>query len=173
MNQSDNGFMTVVKQTLIVLAVASAVVLASLPVYYLVSLSGIFEWNLLKIALGALYGMLLGVGNFFAMAISLVLLTASAEDGKQGRSKAQSTYMLRQLVLFGLAVVGCLIPFLNSVAVLVSLALTQLAIAGYALIGKMFFAKNAPSSTAASEAVLSSNAPNEENKENDKEDAEQ
>jgi hypothetical protein len=37
----------------------------------------------------------------------------------------------------------------------------------------MFFAKNAPSSTTASEAVLSSNAPNEENKENDKEDAEQ
>ena len=106
MNQNDNGLLTVVKQTLIVLAVAAVVVAASLPVYYLVSLSGIIAWDALRMILGAVYGMMLGVGNFFAMAVSLVLLTASAEDGKQGRAKAQSTYMLRQLILFGLAVVG-------------------------------------------------------------------
>ena len=147
MNQNDNGVLTVVKQTLLVLLFSAVVVGASLPVYYLISTGGYFEWSLLKFALGSVYGMLLGVGNFFAMAISMILITASALDAKEGKVRAQSGYMLRLLFVVGFAVVGCLIPIFHIVSVLGSLALTQLVIVVYSLIGSLINMKKNPVSS--------------------------
>ena len=144
MNERDSGFSAVLKQTLLILAISVFVVALAQPAFYLLSTTGIFEWSLLRFLLGSLYGMLLGVGNFFAMALSLVLVTATAADPKEGKAKAQSTYVFRQLVLVGLAVVGCLIPAFHIVAVLGSLALTQLVITVYALIGNVIALKKNP-----------------------------
>ena len=144
MNQNENGYLVVLKQTLLVLAVSAVIVGASLPIYYLLSGVGIFEWSLLKFSLGCVYGMLLGVGNFLAMSISLVLLTESVVDGKEGKLRAQSSYLLRQVLLVGLAIVGCLIPVFHPIAVLGSLVLTQIAITVYALVGKILLMKKTP-----------------------------
>ena len=140
----DSGFSAVLKQTLLILAISAVTVAVAQPVFYLLSTTGIFEWSLLRFLLGSLYGMLLGVGNFFAMALSLILVTATAANPKEGKAKAQSTYVFRQLILVALAVVGCLIPVFHIVSVLGSLALTQLVITVYALIGNVMALKKNP-----------------------------
>lgn len=144
MNDRNSGFSDVLKQTLLVLAISTVTVAVAQPVFYLLSTTGIFEWSLLRFLLGSLYGMILGVGNFFAMALSLVLVTATAASPKEGKAKAQSTYVFRQLILVALAVVGCLIPVFHIVSVLGSLALTQLVITAYALIGNVIALKKNP-----------------------------
>ena len=80
--KNDNGYAAVAKQTLAVLAMSLVAVVIAQPVFYLLSTTGIFEWSLWRFILGSLYGMVLGVGNFFSMALSLVLLTATARDAK-------------------------------------------------------------------------------------------
>lgn len=144
MNDRDSGFSAVLKQTLLILAISAVTVAVAQPFFYLLSTTGIFEWSLLRFLLGSLYGMLLGVGNFFAMALSLILVTATAANPKEGKAKAQSTYVFRQLILVALAVVGCLIPVFHIVSVLGSLALTQLVITVYALIGNVMALKKNP-----------------------------
>ena len=144
MNDRDSGFSAVLKQTLLILAISAVTVAVAQPFFYLLSTTGIFEWSLLRFLLGSLYGMLLGVGNFFAMALSLILVTATAANPKEGKAKAQSTYVFRQLILVALAVVGCLIPVFHIVSVLGSLALTQLVITVYALIGNVLALKKNP-----------------------------
>lgn len=144
MSDRDSGFSAVLKQTLLVLAISAVTVAVAQPFFYLLSTTGIFEWSLLRFLLGSLYGMLLGVGNFFAMALSLILVTATAANPKEGKAKAQSTYVFRQLILVALAVVGCLIPVFHIVSVLGSLALTQLVITVYALIGNVMALKKNP-----------------------------
>ena len=144
MNDRDSGFSAVLKQTLLILAISAVTVAVAQPFFYLLSTTGIFEWSLLRFLLGSLYGMLLGVGNFFAMALSLILVTATAANPKEGKAKAQSTYVFKQLILVALAVVGCLIPVFHIVSVLGSLALTQLVITVYALIGNVMALKKNP-----------------------------
>lgn len=141
---NDNGYVAAVKQTLIVLAMSFVAVAIAQPVFYLLSTTGIFRWSLTQFLLGSLYGMILGVGNFFAMAVSLTMLTATARDAKEGKARAQSVYLLRQLVLVGFAVVGCLLPIFHIVAVLGALALTQLVIAVYAFVGNLIAMKKNP-----------------------------
>lgn len=144
MAQNDSGILTVLKQTAWILLLSTVAVGVSLPLYYLISKGGFFQWSLMKFALGAVYGMLLGVGNFFAMALSMILLTATALDAKEGKARAQSSYLFRQFFVIGLAVVGCLIPIFHIVAVLGSLALTQLVVVIYSLIGSLVAMKNNP-----------------------------
>ena len=156
MNNQDNGFSTVLKQTLIVLALSVVTVAIVQPVFCLLSSTGLYEWSLPKFLFGSIYGMLLGVGNFFAMALSLILLTASAAEAKEGKARAQSTYLVRQLVLMGLAVVGCLLPIFHIVSVLGSLAVTQLVIALYALIGNVIALKKNPLPVAKADSTTDS-----------------
>ena len=71
-------------------------------------------------------------------------LDKKTKQPKEGKAKAQSTYVFRQLILVALAVVGCLIPVFHIVSVLGSLALTQLVITVYALIGNVMALKKNP-----------------------------
>ena len=162
--KNDNGYAAVAKQTLVVLAMSFVAVVIAQPVFYLLSTTGIFEWSLSRFLFGSLYGMILGVGNFFAMAVSLVLLTATAQDAKEGKARAQSVYLLRQLVLIGFAVVGCLLPVFHIVAVLGALALTQLVIAVYAFVGNLISMKKEPPISAGTVQ----DTPVEENEEEDR-----
>lgn len=172
MDQKDNAFSAIVKPTVAVLLCSVVAVGISLPIYYAIARGGLFQWSLLKFTLGSVYGMLLGVGNFFAMALSMTLLTASAASAKEGKARAQSSYLLRQFFVVALAVVGCLIPFFHIVAVLGSLAVTQLVIVLYSLIDSLIAMKKNPSAfngmkkNAPTESDAAENGPNETKDEN-------
>lgn len=106
------------------------------PVYYLLAKTGIFSYTLFPFLFGALYGVLLGVGNFFVMALSLTRLTSSGADAAEAKKKAQASYTARSLAVIALMVVGCVIPFFSAVAVILSVAITQLGIVLYALVAR-------------------------------------
>ena len=118
------------------------------------------EYTAYKFILGGVYGWLLGVLNFLAMALSLVLLTESTTDRQEGQKKAQSMYMARLVILLLLAVGGCFIPVFHPIAVLASLALTWTGVFLYSFIFKLVEArKNAQNPPSAENEEAAGAAP--------------
>ncbi len=135
MNKS--GKKAVLLQTLAVAGIGLFLIAVAQPLYPLISKSGLFEYSSLRFILGSVYGWLLGIGNFFAMAVSLIFLTSSSNSQSEGQKKAQAMYMSRLVAVLLLAVGGCFIPVFHPAAILISLALTQFGISVYAMIFRM------------------------------------
>ena len=73
-------------------------------------------WNY-TVLLGTLWGMLLAVGNFFFMARTVE--KAVGLDPKDVKKKVQSSLQLRLLGLVLGCVIGGIVPFMHTIAVLV------------------------------------------------------
>lgn len=137
-NNSESAFGAVFKQTAIIALISAAVTAAAHPLLILIgSKTELYDYEALRFILGSVYGWFLGVGNFAAMAITLVLLTSSATEKREGQKRAQAAYMGRLVVLLLFAVGGCFIPVFHPAAVLISLALTQFGIFLYSLTFKL------------------------------------
>ena len=85
----------------------------------------ISKWDY-TVLLGNLWGIIIAVGNFFVM--GLFVQKAVMQDEKDARQTVKASQSLRFVGIFILAVVGVLIPFFNSVAVVIPLIFPRVAI---------------------------------------------
>ena len=85
----------------------------------------ISKWDY-TVLLGNLWGIIIAVGNFFVM--GLFVQKAVMQDEKDARQTVKASQSLRFVGIFILAVVGGLIPFFNSVAVVIPLIFPRVAI---------------------------------------------
>ena len=98
--KNDSGIGVVVRQTAVIALISAAVVAAAHPLLILIgNNTELYDYVPLRFILGSVYGWLLGVGNFAAMAFTLVLLTSSAKERQEGQKRAQAAYMGRLVVL--------------------------------------------------------------------------
>lgn len=141
MNEKKNNpgeYHDIVRQIILISVISAAIVAAAHPLLILIgNNSELYEYTPLRFILGSVYGWMLGVGNFIAMAVSLVLLTSAQSERREGQKRAQAAYMGRLVVLLFFAVGGCFIPVFHPAAVLISLALTQFGIFLYSLTFKL------------------------------------
>ena len=141
-NSTEGGFSDALRQILIIALISAAVVAAAHPLFILIgNNTDLFDYDPLRFILGSVYGWLLGVGNFAAMAVTLILLTSSSADRREGQKRAQAAYMGRLVAILLFAVGGCFIPVFHPAAILVSLALTQFGIFVYSLTFKLIEAR--------------------------------
>ena len=141
-NKNETPMGAVFKQTAAIALISLAIVAAAHPLFIVIgNNTELFDYVPLRFILGSVYGWILGVANFFAMALSLVMLTSSSTDRMEGQKRAQSAYMGRLVALLLFAVGGCFIPIFHPAAILISLALTQFGIFAYSLIFKLSEAK--------------------------------
>lgn len=91
------------------------------------------KWDY-TVLLGNLWGDIIAVGNFFVM--GLFVQKAVMQDEKDARQTVRASQNLRFMGIFILAVVGILIPFFNSVAVVIPLIFPRIAIMLRPLIDK-------------------------------------
>ncbi len=136
--KEQSGMGAVLKQTLIVALIGFVLALFAQFLYPAFARSGLFAYSPLRFILGGVYGWVLGVANFFAMALSLIMLTSGTADRQEGQKKAQAMYMGRLVTVLLFAVGGCFIPVFHPAAILFSLALTQAGISIYAMCFKLF-----------------------------------
>ena len=85
----------------------------------------ISKWDY-TVLIGNLWGIIIAVGNFFVM--GLFVQKAVMQDEKDARQTVKASQSLRFVGIFILAVVGVLIPFFNSVAVVIPLIFPRVAI---------------------------------------------
>lgn len=91
------------------------------------------KWNY-TILLGNLWGAAVAIGNFFVM--GLFVQKAVTQDEKDARQTVKASQSLRFAGIFVLTVIGILIPFLNSIAVVIPLVFPRIAIMLRPLINK-------------------------------------
>lgn len=91
------------------------------------------KWNY-TILLGNLWGAAVAIGNFFVM--GLFVQKAVTQDEKDARQTVKASQSLRFAGIFVLTVIGILIPFLNSIAVVITLVFPRIAIMLRPLINK-------------------------------------
>ena len=91
------------------------------------------KWDY-TVLLGNLWGDIIAVGNFFVM--GLFVQKAVMQDEKDARQTVKASQNLRFIAIFILAVIGILIPFLNSVSVVIPLIFPRIAIMLRPLIDK-------------------------------------
>ncbi len=77
-----------------------------------------------SVLLGGIVGTLLSVGNFFFMAVGLSNLAADASDARF-KIRAQGSYLIRTLAIFGIAVVAIKFGGCDVVATLLPLLLVR------------------------------------------------
>ena len=83
------------------------------------------RWNY-TVLLGNIWGDLVAVGNFFVM--GLFVQKAVMQNKDDARQVVKASQSLRFIGIFILTVGGVLIPFLNSVAVIIPLIFPRIAI---------------------------------------------
>lgn len=91
------------------------------------------KWDY-TVLLGNLWGDIIAVGNFFVM--GLFVQKAVMQDEKDARQTVKASQNLRFIAIFILVVIGILIPFLNSVSVVIPLIFPRIAIMLRPLIDK-------------------------------------
>lgn len=91
------------------------------------------RWNY-TVLLGNLWGAAVAIGNFFVM--GLFVQKAVTQDEKDARQTVKASQSLRFAGIFVLTVIGILIPFLNSIAVVIPLVFPRIAIMLRPLINK-------------------------------------
>ena len=85
----------------------------------------ISKWDY-TVLIGNLWGIIIAVGNFFVM--GLFVQKAVTQDEKDARQTVKASQSLRFAGIFVLAVIGILVPFLNSIAVVIPLVFPRIAI---------------------------------------------
>ncbi len=112
---------TAIKTETIYIASVSVILSLLLQSVFLI----IGKWDI-TVLLGNIYGLLVTVGNFFLMGISVQnSLEKEADDAKKYIKASQS---LRLLMLFVLAVIGYIIPVFNIIAVIIPYLFPRFAI---------------------------------------------
>ena len=85
----------------------------------------ISKWDY-TVLIGNLWGIIIAVGNFFVM--GLFVQKAVTQDEKDARQTVKASQSLRMAGIFVLTVIGILVPFLNSIAVVIPLVFPRIAI---------------------------------------------
>ena len=111
---------TVIKETKYI---ASFVVIFSVLMQAVFLIIGKWDYTVL---LGNLWGAAVAVGNFFVMGI--FVQKAVTQDEKDARQTVKASQSLRFAGIFVIVVIGILIPFLNSIAVVIPLIFPRIAI---------------------------------------------
>ncbi len=111
---------TVIKETKYI---ASFVVIFSVLMQAVFLIIGKWDYTVL---LGNLWGAAVAVGNFFVM--GLFVQKAVTQDEKDARQTVKASQSLRFAGIFVIVVIGILIPFLNSIAVVIPLIFPRIAI---------------------------------------------
>lgn len=111
---------TVIKETKYI---ASFVVIFSVLMQAVFLIIGKWDYTVL---LGNLWGAAVAVGNFFVM--GLYVQKAVTQDEKDARQTVKASQSLRFAGIFVIVVIGILIPFLNSIAVVIPLIFPRIAI---------------------------------------------
>ena len=111
---------TVIKETKYI---ASFVVIFSVLMQAVFLIIGKWDYTVL---LGNLWGAAVAVGNFFVM--GLYVQKAVTQDEKEARQTVKASQSLRFAGIFVIVVIGILIPFLNSIAVVIPLIFPRIAI---------------------------------------------
>ncbi len=91
------------------------------------------SWNY-TVLLGNIWGDLVAIGNFFVM--GLFVQKAVTQNKDEARQTVRASQSIRFVGIFALTVIGVLIPFLNSVAVIIPLIFPRIAIMFRPLIDK-------------------------------------
>lgn len=100
--------------------------------------------NLVFLAIGhwditVLFGTLLGVTyaalNFFVLGVT-VQIAASQASEKTAKLKMQLSYMVRNLVMVGVLIIGFVAPCFSGIATALCMLFPRLAIAGMQIMGK-------------------------------------
>ena len=103
--------------------------IAFLVVIFSVLMQAVFliigKWNY-TVLLGNFWGSAVAIGNFFVM--GLFVQKAVTQDEKEARQTVRASQSLRMAGIFVLAVIGILVPFLNSIAVVIPLVFPRIAI---------------------------------------------
>ena len=84
------------------------------------------KWDY-TVLLGNLLGAAAAAGNFFAMGITVQ--NALGKEEKQAKNMMKLSQTLRMLALFGVAVVGYLVPVFHTIAVVVPFLFPRIAVA--------------------------------------------
>lgn len=84
------------------------------------------QWDY-TVLFGNLVGFLAAVGNFFLLGLTVQTVVTTEE--KQGQHLMKLSQVLRFLLLFVVALVGCLVPVFHTVAVIVPYLFPRIAIA--------------------------------------------
>ena len=111
---------TVIKETKYI---ASFVIIFSVLMQAVFLIIGKWDYTVL---LGNLWGAAVAVGNFFVMGI--FVQKAVTQDEKDARQTVKASQSLRFAGIFVIVVIGILIPFLNSIAVVIPLIFPRIAI---------------------------------------------
>ena len=111
---------TVIKETKYI---ASFVIIFSVLMQAVFLIIGKWDYTVL---LGNLWGAAVAVGNFFVM--GLYVQKAVTQDEKDARQTVKASQSLRFAGIFVIVVIGILIPFLNSIAVVIPLIFPRIAI---------------------------------------------
>ena len=93
----------------------------------------IAKWDY-TVLLGNIWGDLVAVGNLFVM--GLFVQKAVTQNKDEARQTVRASQSIRFVGIFALTVIGVLIPFLNSVAVIIPLIFPRIAIMFRPLIDK-------------------------------------
>lgn len=103
--------------------------IASFVIIFSVLMQAVFliisKWDY-TVLLGNVYGAAVAVGNFFVM--GLFVQKAVSQEEKDARQTVKASQSLRFVGIFVLAVLGILIPFLNSITVVIPLIFPRIAI---------------------------------------------
>lgn len=91
------------------------------------------KWDY-TVLLGNIWGIIVAVGNFFSMGLSVQ--KAVTQDEKDARQIVKLSHSLRFLAIFVLIAAGVLIPFFNSVATVIPLVFPRISIMFRPLIDK-------------------------------------
>lgn len=91
------------------------------------------KWDY-TVLLGNIWGIIVAVGNFFSMGLSVQ--KAITQDEKDARQIVKLSHSLRFLAIFVLIAAGVLIPFFNSVATVIPLVFPRISIMFRPLIDK-------------------------------------
>ena len=83
------------------------------------------KWDY-TVLLGNIWGIIVAVGNFFSMGLSVQ--KAITQDEKDARQTVKLSHSLRFLAIFVLIAAGVLIPFFNSVATVIPLVFPRISI---------------------------------------------
>ncbi len=107
-------------ETLYILYVGAILSLLMQSIFLIIS-----KWDY-TVLLGNIYGLLVSVGNFFFMAFNIQLsLKKDTDDAKKQLKLSQS---LRLLMLFVLAAIAYVIPFLNIISAILPYLFPRIAI---------------------------------------------
>lgn len=91
------------------------------------------KWDY-TVLLGNIWGIIVAVGNFFSMGLSVQ--KAVTQDEKDARQTVKLSHSLRFLAIFILIAAGVLIPFFNSVATVIPIIFPRISIMFRPLIDK-------------------------------------